>query len=78
VRLIDGREFKAKFAEDTSVQLLNTKGKVVWEGDLSMPKVYQPTPNITDYQYTPPISAGADIGQKSGGAAQAPSPMAPH
>jgi hypothetical protein len=78
VRLIDGREFKARFNDETSVQLLNTSGKVVWEGDLSMPKVYQSAPNIVDYQYIPPISAGADIGQKSSGAAQSSSPMVPH
>jgi hypothetical protein len=64
VKLIAGRSFKAVFpVGETNVQLLDSKGKIVWEGDLSSPKVYSVNPNMIDYQYTPPPSAGTGVGQ---------------
>ena len=66
---IAGRSFKAVLpGGGTNVLLVDSKsGKVLWEGDLSGPKVYYTNPNIMDYQYSPPLSAGAGVGQSTGG-----------
>lgn len=65
---IGGRSFKAVFPQGgTNVLLVDKNGKILWEGDLSAPKTYQITPNVIDYQYTPPVSAGAGIGQSLAG-----------
>ena len=68
---IGGRSFKVVLPIDgTNVLLVDNKsGKVLWDGDLSAPKVYYATPNVADYQYTPPVAAGTGVGQ-SGAAGQ--------
>lgn len=64
---IGGRSFKVVLpGGGTNVLLVDSKnGKVLWEGDLSEPKIYYTSPNVTDYQYTPPASAGTGVGQAS-------------
>jgi len=64
---IGGRSFKVNLPKgETTVQFVEAKsGKIFWEGDLSTPRVYYSTPNQTDFQYTPPLSAGVGIGQGS-------------
>jgi hypothetical protein len=71
--LIGGRSFKVILpAGETNVQLANDKnGHILWEGDLSGPKVYNTNPNVVDYQYTPPTTAGTGIGQTSTGSVNA-------
>lgn len=66
---IGGRSFKAVLpGGGTNVLLVDGKnGKVLWEGDLSGPKVYYTSPNMMDYQYSPPLSAGAGVGQTPSG-----------
>lgn len=66
---IGGRSFKAVLpSTGTNVLLVDSKnGKVLWEGDLSAPKIYHVNPNIADYQYTPPVSAGTGVGQATSG-----------
>lgn len=65
---IGGHSFKVELPRgNTNVLLVGKNGKVLWEGDLSAPKVYYVNPPATDYQYTPPMSAGAGIGQSVNG-----------
>lgn len=66
---IGGRSFKAVLpCAGTNVLLVDSKsGKVLWEGDLSSPKIYHVNPNMVDYQYTPPVSAGTGVGQSTSG-----------
>lgn len=68
---IGGRSFQVELpVGSTNVLLLDGKnGKVLWEGDLSGPRIYYANPNVADYQYTPPAAAGAGVGQTSGGMA---------
>lgn len=60
---LGGRKYKVALDKEvTLVRLLDiTQNRVVWEGDLSAPKSYSAPPNMADYQYAPPISAGAGI-----------------
>lgn len=68
--LIGGRSFKVTLPHGgTNVLLVDGKnGKVLWEGEMSAPKVYYANPAIADFQYTPPVSAGTGVGQAIVGA----------
>lgn len=66
---VGGRLYKVALPKDgTSVVLADSKGRIAWEGDLQGAKVFNVSPNISDYQYSPPLSAGNGIGQTTGAA----------
>lgn len=69
---IGGRSYSVVLPRGaTNVLLVDGKrGKTLWEGDLSAPRVYQAAPNVTDFQYSPPAAAvGSGIGFRSTGSA---------
>lgn len=60
---LSGRKYKVALDKSvTLVRLLDiAQNRVIWEGDLSAPRTYSVMPNMTDYQYVPPVSAGAGV-----------------
>lgn len=67
---VGGRLFKVTLpADGTLVVLADKRGRVAWEGDLQGPKVFNVSPNMADYQYSPPLSAGKGIVQSTSSSA---------
>ena len=65
---LGGHSYKVSFlSNETGVRFLGHDGRVAWEGDLSTTPVYEFAPKATDYQYSPPMTAGVGVGQSSHG-----------
>lgn len=62
--IISGRQYKVAIAKkSTSVSLTDKNGVEMWNGGLVQIKTQYVTPSTNEYQYVPPVSAGAYIGQ---------------